>query len=220
MKDLFKKEMALSIIVSILVTILFQPLFQLIWAILLSFSASVYSGWLNRIYSIAAFGTNNRTEFIMLYLFYMVLIYVVFILGLLFYQNTLKPILSEAKKNDEPLEDLKIEQLQERIIEDDKELIKIAKRLKNKLILVVVIVVFVLFSIFGAVIEEFASLQLNTSFNQRLTILAPKLTDQEYKEFKALWASMDSREDYEGIKNEMDRIANQYQVELPKPLLP
>lgn len=68
-------------------------------------------------------------------------------------------------------------------------------------------------------ISAFADLQLNTSFQQRLTVLAPKISDQEYKEFKASWASMRSRQDYEKINQKLEEMAKSRGVELPKPLL-
>jgi len=67
---------------------------------------------------------------------------------------------------------------------------------------------------------EFACLQLNSSFDQRLTVLAPKISDQEYEEFRALWAGMKSRKDYKIIENKMNNSANKYGIQLPTPLLP
>jgi len=65
----------------------------------------------------------------------------------------------------------------------------------------------------------FADLQLTTSFQQRLTVLAPKISEQEYKELQASWASMQSRTDYELLNTQMESLAQQHGIELPEPLL-
>jgi hypothetical protein len=67
--------------------------------------------------------------------------------------------------------------------------------------------------------RDFINLQLNASFHQRLTILAPKISDQEYKEFLASWASMRNEEDYQRIVQDMESKAKSNGITLPK-LLP
>jgi uncharacterized membrane protein YgcG len=57
---------------------------------------------------------------------------------------------------------------------------------------------------------------MNTSFNQRLTIIAPSLSDNEQKVLKAQWASMRNRRDYEVIVSSIEKIANDKKIELPK----
>ena len=68
-------------------------------------------------------------------------------------------------------------------------------------------------------VRQFADLQLNTSFDQRLTVLAPKLTELECKELRAQWASMGSRGDYEEIVSTMETLAEEKDVALPELLL-
>lgn len=65
----------------------------------------------------------------------------------------------------------------------------------------------------------FVGLQLNTSFNQRLTVLSPDITDQKFKVFRAQWASMHGRVDFENLNREMDVIAMQKNITLPKLLI-
>jgi hypothetical protein len=65
----------------------------------------------------------------------------------------------------------------------------------------------------------FADVQLNASFNQRLTVLAPRLSEQERKEFLAMWASMTSRQDYERLNARLEQVATSRSVKLPPPLL-
>lgn len=65
---------------------------------------------------------------------------------------------------------------------------------------------------------NFADLQLNASFNQRIAALAPKVSDQQIKELRAKWALMERRGDYSVIVSEMDRLAVSVSAKLPKPL--
>lgn len=79
------------------------------------------------------------------------------------------------------------------------------------------------FLFFGALLLNltlvFVDLQTNASFQQRITVLAPVITDQEYKELQAMWASMDSRSDYEAINLKLELLASEHGIRLPKPLM-
>jgi hypothetical protein len=66
---------------------------------------------------------------------------------------------------------------------------------------------------------DYLVLQLTASFHQRLAVLAPKISDQEYKELLASWASMVNGEDYRNIVEKMDAKATASGITLPK-LLP
>lgn len=68
------------------------------------------------------------------------------------------------------------------------------------------------------VVRPYADLQLNTSFQQRLKVLAPILEDLELKELEAAWASMQTREDYEAIKMRLEKTAEAHSITLPKAL--
>lgn len=64
-----------------------------------------------------------------------------------------------------------------------------------------------------------ASSELNTSFHQRVTVLAPYLSEQEEEELAAMWASMKNRQDYEHINEQLNNYAQKNNITLPK-LLP
>jgi hypothetical protein len=63
--------------------------------------------------------------------------------------------------------------------------------------------------------SNFIELQLNASFNQRLTVLAANVSDQQIKELKASWALMEGRSDYEKLTAQMNGIANKEKIKLP-----
>jgi hypothetical protein len=56
---------------------------------------------------------------------------------------------------------------------------------------------------------------INASFTQRLTILAPVISDGEYKSIKARWASMSGKDDYDRIVSDMDKRAKELGTTLP-----
>ncbi|HEV3341596.1 MAG TPA: hypothetical protein VG125_14615, partial [Pirellulales bacterium] len=63
--------------------------------------------------------------------------------------------------------------------------------------------------------RDFLELQFRTTFEQRLTVLSPELSDKEIKRFRASWASMKGRSDYDAIMTELDTTANTKNVALP-----
>jgi hypothetical protein len=66
---------------------------------------------------------------------------------------------------------------------------------------------------------SFVIMQLKASFYQRLAVLAPKISEQEYKEYLASWAAMHNEEDYRRIVESMDASAKKSGTTLPQ-LLP
>ncbi len=71
-------------------------------------------------------------------------------------------------------------------------------------------VLLIAFSISSGVME------INASFNQRLSVIAPAISDQEYKEWKARWAKMHSQSDYRALVAAMEKRASDLQIQLPE----
>ena len=65
----------------------------------------------------------------------------------------------------------------------------------------------------------FTDLQLNASFNQRLAVLAPHVSEQQVKVLRAGWASMVSKADHKAIQAQIETLAAQASVKLPAQLL-
>lgn len=64
-----------------------------------------------------------------------------------------------------------------------------------------------IFLIVSFLVNSVTSTALISNFNQRLTILAPKISDQNYKEIRANWAMMKNKKDYKNIVDDMNREA-------------
>jgi hypothetical protein len=71
-----------------------------------------------------------------------------------------------------------------------------------------------LLSLFQLIVS-FSDFQMNTSFQQRLTVLAPVLSGLEEKRVRAMWASMRTRHDYEIINTELEGYAKARGITLP-----
>jgi hypothetical protein len=57
---------------------------------------------------------------------------------------------------------------------------------------------------------------ITASFTQRLTVLAPAISDTEYKTLKARWAGMKGKADYDALVAAMDKRATELGVTLPR----
>jgi len=66
--------------------------------------------------------------------------------------------------------------------------------------------------------HHFVKQQLLSSFQQRFTILAPSLSEQEEENILADWAKMRSGVDHEELNMKMEGTAKERGVKLPKPL--
>jgi hypothetical protein len=64
-------------------------------------------------------------------------------------------------------------------------------------------------------VDGWLRLSAFTSYNQRMAVVAPLITDQQYKELRAKWALMRSRRDYESIQEQLAAIAKAHQIVLP-----
>lgn len=227
MKEIFKKEIIVAILVSVLITFFIQPILNFFWSILAQLGSTILSRWLDDVYALAALGENNRIQVMSLSFVVVSLWVVAFILAGKYHPKKFHRIFSEKLEEEKDSMKLTLKQAEERRNELKKRLADTEKKLKKTIkdytfVYYIYIASLVIFgSTIGLwVIQEYAVLQLNTSFNQQLTVLAVQITDHEYKELKGLWASMKTRQDYENIESKMNTMASQYQIELPKPLLP
>jgi len=71
-------------------------------------------------------------------------------------------------------------------------------------------------ALFGIFTVSLGTAQIAASFNQRLSVLAPAITDAEYKALKARWASMEGKADYDALVSAMDKRGTELGVKLPE----
>ena len=188
----FRLGVIASIVASFVFIYFVDPLLRSAWAIILFAGRWIYSGITDQIYVNAARGHRDwlGVEFVM------------FVDGVLSGILTGAVVVSLARARWGPAT---VEGL----------------RRTGKRLAVAFVVLFVIVWILAThtAFTALADLRLNTSFSQRLTVLAPKLSDQEHKEFLAMWASMASRRDYERLNAVLEQTASSRGVKLPAPLL-
>lgn len=185
----FKKEVYVSVIVTILTIIFIDPILKFIWSGMVLFGTNTYQGFLDSMYKSASLGDRNHVV-VLIWMSVCSLIMGV-AAGSITRITTEKPISFE----------------------------KINKRPKLKKALLLSFFAIAILSALLSVTSVFVDLQLNTSFQQRLTVLAPKIPEQEYKELLASWASMENREDFELIVSRMETLAEHNNIKLPDLLL-
>jgi hypothetical protein len=71
------------------------------------------------------------------------------------------------------------------------------------------VILLVAFSLSSGIME------ISASFSQRVTVLAPAVSDSEYKTLRARWASMRGEADYQKIIADMEKRATELAITLP-----
>lgn len=63
--------------------------------------------------------------------------------------------------------------------------------------------------------DEYVRMNAAKSFDQRLAIVTPYISDQKHKEILSSFASMEKKEDYGILCNQIDAIAKEKQIKVP-----
>jgi len=66
---------------------------------------------------------------------------------------------------------------------------------------------------------DFAAQQMKLSFDRRIAVLAPAITEESEEVLRARFADLSDRADYQTLNEEMDRLAFESRIQLPDPLL-
>jgi hypothetical protein len=66
---------------------------------------------------------------------------------------------------------------------------------------------------------DFAAQQMKRSFEQRMAVLAPAISEEDEERFRGRFADLGGRDSYESLKIDMDMLAAGHHVILPAPLL-
>lgn len=181
-----KKSIYASIIASVLVIIFIQPFLSITGKIIIWLGNYIYGGISNSFYENAALGLREKYSFIFLMGTMAIVAGTIIGTSLIVYIKEKKP--TKPKESRSTI---------------------------KKYIITIILVILALDCIY-LLSYEFAGFQMNASFNQRLTILMPVITDDEYKKIKAQWASMENRKEYESIVTNIERIAQREKIKLPK----
>jgi hypothetical protein len=208
-----RKHIGLAIIAAAVIPYLVDPALRWFAHSLIWLSENVSTAFTKSIYRKAAVGFHEQYSFEMLGLAGYVLAVVIIMIPLTMY--VIKRSKEELDRQSE------MEYLGNEEIREESKL-EAVMRVADRVIFPLSCVTAVLAVSIGLIIvtSDYIELQLNASFNQRMTVLALYATDQQVKEMRAEWALMLDRQDYERINAEMDIVSKKLGFKLPKTLWP
>jgi hypothetical protein len=181
------KERILSgLIVWLLVTIFIQPILSFTWKAVVAVGGFVHQGYVDRIYRSAALGEHDAVGVLT---FWLLATYILMRMAGDWF-DMVAPLSTVLQRT------YRVPRL----------LIHLPPALLMSALGLTVLVVFSLFA--GKAV-------ISASFSQRLTILAPAISDMEYKTLNARWASMRGKSDYDALVSAMDKRAAELGVTLP-----
>ncbi|MBT3671026.1 MAG: hypothetical protein HON98_03885 [Chloroflexi bacterium] len=191
-----KKE----IIIAFIVIILIQPITKFIWNFILAIGGSVFNYLIDSIYRNAAYGQRPVDSAILVLVLMAISISQVF-------PRTI------FRRNKSSSQDKEHENIETATVET---ILRFAK--KN--IFPVLIRTIYIFCIIYISLMTLSNLQLNTSFEQRLDILSPFISDSDEEVFRSSWGLMNTREDYINIFDDFKLISGENNIVLPDSLWP
>jgi Trk-type K+ transport system membrane component len=201
----FKSEIIVGILGACLFTWLLDPSMRFLW----NFTKDNASSWAEnlqeRAIQSAAMGQRNWVDTIM---FSMIWLIGIMTMGILIAFFII--MIRRSKKDPELAEKMDGELLQ-----------KVYPFIASKWFLTVLALLFFYESYVGlrGVFIAGVDLQLVTSFNQRLTAIAPYIEPIEEKKLRSLWALMRNRKDFEQINKQIEGHAKEAGIKLPQPML-
>jgi hypothetical protein len=206
-----------SLVASTIFLILLKPIFEFLWTILVKVSNHTYTFYVDTIYQNAALGQRNWIDFIILTFIYAIALAIVLTLMYILDQRIRVIRLNEEirKEGDKEKKERLKDALSKKLSRFEK-LVKIARCLMKMRIGIYIISIL---SFLSLMFTAYTDLQLNTSFTQRLNVIAPYITDNELKILRSKWALMESRSDFDVLNDEMELVAKQKNITLPKNLL-
>lgn len=222
-----------SVVAALLVIFVVEPLLSITSGALVWLGDNVYQGINNLIYSSAA--THSGDILAVLILFFVFLFGTTGIVLFVTYSIASTSVKVEAMRrrtsieleryNEEPELDSdklldeygKIENRRIKLLEKlgslEKKTIKFQETTGKMKMGFAFLLVFNLILFIGFMTIQYVKVELNRSFNQNITVLAPHISDAHYEELRASWVLMQNREDYQAIVTEMVRLGNENGIE-------
>lgn len=213
-----RKGIISSIIASLIFLIFFQPILGFIWNILTKISIITYTGYIDNIYKNAALGQRNWLGFLILF-FFLSLIFTLITIFLMQFRAKLSRLYKDKELDLIEKEEDKLKFLKDKQQSVSKIIAPLVNHYNKFKIFFFIYQTLILLFFGDTLFKAYADLQLNTSFNQRLTVIAPYIETQKEEELKSSWASMKTRKDFDELNNTIENIAKSSNVKLPINLL-
>jgi heme/copper-type cytochrome/quinol oxidase subunit 2 len=185
-----RKQVYIGVLTSVLAALFIQPLLNLLWGLLNGATTAIGGALSDVIYRNAARGLDEHYSFLLLSLVMSLMLGV-------FTSFTVLPFLLRRSR---------------------KEALEGREKVVHKLRWAVTIL-----GVLGVVLPlilltiEFGTYKLNSSFNQYMAATSPYVTDLDAKKLRSRWALMRTRADFESISSDLQKIASDNAIVLPKP---
>jgi hypothetical protein len=182
-----KRGIIASVISWLIILVFLQPLTNLLWTITRAVAAEFSKSILDSVYQRAAQGETTRIDLQFLLMFMSI-----------WWGLTVGIIVGGVSS---------------RLLPSDRDAAAWVR--KNSWLLIALLIV-------GAVdggvyaAKNYAVVQFNVSFRQRLAAIAPYITSQQDKELLSMWALMKTQEDYARVNAVLENYARGQNIELPK----
>jgi hypothetical protein len=184
-----KRGIIAGVISWLIILVFLQPLANFLWTITRTVAAEFSKGILDSVYLRAAQGETTRIDLQFLLMF--MATWWGFTVGIIVggLSSRLKPTPSDRDA--------------------------VAWIRKNSWLLITILIV-------GAVdggvyaAKNYAVVQFNVSFRQRLAAIAPYITSQQEKQLLSMWALMKTQQDYTRVNAVLENYARDQNIELPK----
>ncbi len=194
--SLSRREIVVGLVSSVIFAIFVQPILTLTWNMIVILSNNIYLVFMQDIYRSIA---RPQQDSIDLMIFIYVSMAVSFIVLLMARINLLEQDIYEISTGKHTPN---------------------ASRIKRYGRFMLAVALFSIVAIFiGIVVPNFAKEQYLRSFQQRMTVLAPYITEQQEEEVRAKWAMMKDRDDYLAVNQILEQLASQHNIVLPENII-
>lgn len=219
-----KKGLTIGIITSIVGSFLFaflEPLLRLLWNLLTTQTYSFYSSFVDKVYIAAAKDFANSLLPI-IYLSVLTILICILVWSHFYFIRKTKETLNsyvtkklnsnnKTKEDNELLEEISRNNRVRKPFNYNSFKKEILWVKSYNIILFVVLIIISFTTFFKASV----SLDLRTTFNQRIDIISPYIEDIKVKKLKSQWASMKNKKDFEEINKSIEEIAITNNLVLP-----
>jgi hypothetical protein len=212
-----KKGLIGHVIAAIIFLSILEPLLRFAYKLLAEYSNQFFTSYVNSIYENAAIhGETQTLVFMISILIFQALLAFFFMAG---FKTFLQVEHLGIRENLIVIDDTKTQSIAHRMRRARKMLTWVSRHLKLIRWVYSTLAFFCFLGLLHIIFMAYTTIQLNMSFDQRLTAISPYLNQTDEKLIKSKWATMETKEDFISLNNELETIARINKVKLPKNLL-
>ena len=219
-KSKFTQDIFIGIITGIISTLviswLITPLTNLIFPKILTFLENISMPFVDGLYRLASTITIERVGLLNLtFSATCVLFLVIFSFQFLFSaKGEVQDQLDEINALISPSSKMSEEEIMQSIKEDKRYLLKKRKKYKKLFLAYLISLILVCFTILLSEMTEIYASSLSTNTRANIEIVAPYISDQEYKQLKSDFFTIKIKSDYDNLQNTLNMISDEHSLDL------